>query len=777
MTIRSNKKCVSRSFMYLFFMFLIMETFSCSKNDDDSEKEVGSIVWATASAEEVESELKKTCERGDGDAGSLASDLSKNSNVVVAKASGDGQSLIVKMKGDDCYTVYSVSQEQDPFEAENGTRGSVEQTRGTNQFKTTGSRGKVAVFNYFSYLSSRKVQNRTLEYMMQDLNDHDYGVEYYPYEEMTIKNLRNVILNSKNYKAILVFSHGFADSEKKKSYFAIGETYTDWTEYNDVYDWAEETSVTKEEDDWYYRLWNGEFSSFYGKETHNVVVPVNRLAASENTFLYVGSCAGLKYPNVLQHQTKIGWDGPNCSAQAHAAVIFYKLMRGKTLADVLDDKNANTSYYYNITKDIEFDMKGWETDPLYPSTKVVADLHGIYRPTSYDAGIWTVTQPHYWVTVPDYYKHSHVWADCLIATVNHHEVLFLNDNQRLVASGFSLWCDISAATIDIFPKVIYVKATPLRSDVAPQICTAYRVENQIDENSYLALIHYNMSSDLKLSKDGAYSITLAQDEGFTKEIYLSDPMILVYAQSFKENSAVIQSKKSLETFTVNGVSFEMLKIDGGTFKMGSSDDDPDAEGMYSDEKPQHDVTLSTYYIGVTEVTQELWETVMGNNPSQYKGKYLPVDNVSWDECQVFITKLNSLTGRRFRMPTEAEWEYAAKGGKYSKGYKYAGSDDVNDVAWTCENSNGTSHPVSTKLCNELGLYDMTGNVWEWCQDYYSYNYYENSPSNNPCNNEPSEYHIHRGGSWNYIIKDLRINMRGDYFNPPSNNLRGLRLAL
>ena len=232
-----------------------------------------------------------------------------------------------------------------------------------------------------------------------------------------------------------------------------------------------------------------------------------------------------------------------------------------------------------------------------------------------------------------------------------------------------------------------------------------------------------------------------------------------------------------ETITVNGVTFKMVKVEAGSFIMGSPDNDPDAGGIYSDEKPQHRVSLSSYAIGETEVTQALWKVVMGNNPSQYIGDNLPVEEISWDEAQSFVKKLSSMTGRSFRLPTEAEWEYAARGGKYSKGYRFSGSNDVHEVSWNCENSDWITHTVATKKPNELGLYDMSGNVWEWCQDWYDFNYYSYSPSENPCNMVASDYHIHRGASIEYIVSDHRVAMRGDYINPPSNRLRGLRLVL
>lgn len=213
-----------------------------------------------------------------------------------------------------------------------------------------------------------------------------------------------------------------------------------------------------------------------------------------------------------------------------------------------------------------------------------------------------------------------------------------------------------------------------------------------------------------------------------------------------------------ETITVNGVSFKMIAVEGGTFMMGAADDDSDA---YSDEKPRHQVTLNSFAIGETEVTQALWEAVMGSNPSSNRGPNLPVEQVSRDDCKVFLNKINQLTGKHFRLPTEAEWEYAASGGRSSKGYKYAGSDIINDVAWYDNNSDGITHQVAQKQANELGLYDMSGNVWEFCQDYWDSNYYSISPENNPCNTIPSSAYVMRGGAIGNIRRFCRVSFRAD----------------
>ena len=189
------------------------------------------------------------------------------------------------------------------------------------------------------------------------------------------------------------------------------------------------------------------------------------------------------------------------------------------------------------------------------------------------------------------------------------------------------------------------------------------------------------------------------------------------------------------------------------------------------------MTLSSFAIGQTEVTQELWQAVMGSNPSNFKGAKLPVECVSWNDCQTFIEKLNQLTGKKFRLPTEAEWEYAARGGKNSKGYKYAGSNTIDDVAWYTNNSGSQTHEVATKSPNELGLYDMSGNVWEWCQDWYGSSYYSNSPQTNPTGPSSGSSRVLRGGSWDLYARYCRVSIRG--ISSPGNRIYyyGLRLAM
>ena len=235
------------------------------------------------------------------------------------------------------------------------------------------------------------------------------------------------------------------------------------------------------------------------------------------------------------------------------------------------------------------------------------------------------------------------------------------------------------------------------------------------------------------------------------------------------SSSMASGSNAISIPVKDGISIDMVKVEAGTFMMGATSEMKDP---YSDEKPVHQVTLTNdYYMGKYEVTQALWQAVMGSNPSNFKGDNLPVETVNWNDCQEFISKLNSLTGRKFRLPTEAEWEYAARGGKKSRGYQYSGSRKISDVAWYEGNSRSKTHPVGRKQANELGIYDMSGNVWEWCSDWYGS--YSSSSQTNPMGSDSGAKRVRRGGSWCYIARICRSSYR--YGDAP--DCRGLYLGL
>ena len=253
-----------------------------------------------------------------------------------------------------------------------------------------------------------------------------------------------------------------------------------------------------------------------------------------------------------------------------------------------------------------------------------------------------------------------------------------------------------------------------------------------------------------------------------------EPFQHYYGHSVRPVCGGGSSIPSDETITVNGISFKMIAVEGGTFSMGATSEQ--GSDYSSDELPVHSVTLSDYYIGETEVTQELWQAVMGSNPSYYSGyPQRPVECVSWNDCQEFITKLNQLTGKSFRLPTEAEWEYAARGGSKSQGYKYSGSNTIGDVAWYDSNSSSRTHDVKTKAANELGIYDMSGNVWEWCQDWYGS--YSSSSQTDPTGPASGSSRVLRGGYWDRHAGYCRVSDRSSGYPGGGNDYNGLRLVL
>ena len=244
-------------------------------------------------------------------------------------------------------------------------------------------------------------------------------------------------------------------------------------------------------------------------------------------------------------------------------------------------------------------------------------------------------------------------------------------------------------------------------------------------------------------------------KGFTIEVYNDNDVVIEKREKiteivFSAGQALMMPEVEVHdilTFEVNGVKINMVYVEGGTFMMGAT--------AGKNEFPQHSVTLSSYMISQTEVTQGLWEQVMGYNNSLFKGEYLPVEKVSWEESQTF----NEMTGKHFRLPTEAEWEYAARGGKNSRGYTYSGSNNIDSVAWYQSNCQEKTHTIANLMPNELGIYDMSGNVWEWCQDYFN-----------------SSKRVVRGGSFYDEASTCRITYRTgreeDY-----RSFIGIRLAL
>ena len=280
---------------------------------------------------------------------------------------------------------------------------------------------------------------------------------------------------------------------------------------------------------------------------------------------------------------------------------------------------------------------------------------------------------------------------------------------------------------------------------------------------------------IRLSKESVAAVPTANDviQDIASTSSTSSSQSVTTSLGFSSTSSVSSGGNEISIPVKNGITIDMVKVEAGTFMMGTTSEMQDP---YDNEKPVHQVALTNdYYMGKYEVTQALWQAVMGRNPSKFKGDNLPVEKVSWDDCQRFINKLNSMIGRKFRLPTEAEWEYAARGGKKLRGYQYCGSSKISDVAWYTDNSGRKTHPVGTKQSNELGLYDMTGNVSEWCQDWKGS--YASSSQTNPTGAVSGVGRVIRGGSWNdsawYCRSSYRLMHTPDYrFNG-----LGLRLVL
>ena len=279
-------------------------------------------------------------------------------------------------------------------------------------------------------------------------------------------------------------------------------------------------------------------------------------------------------------------------------------------------------------------------------------------------------------------------------------------------------------------------------------------------------IYKNKGLIEEAKKDAERGIELA-----TKE--RKSDMLTAFRRLQGELSKIEEPAEKPIDISVGKETFRMVKVKGGVFTMGATSEQGDK--AYIKEFPVHNVLLDDYYIGETVVPQGLWNAVMRENPSRFNGDNLPVERVSWEDAQEFVKRLNHMTGRTFRLPTEAEWEYAARGGKKSQGYKYSGSDNLDEVAWFDDNSGGKTHSVKGKKANELGLYDMSGNVWEWCQDWYGG--YSGDAQSNPQGSSSGAERVRRGGGWRSLTRSCRVSSRSSYAPAHPYNGLGFRLVM
>lgn len=441
--------------------------------------------------------------------------------------------------------------------------------------------------------------------------------------------------------------------------------------------------------------------------------------------------------------------------------VYFEIYRDGTR--IYQSSFTGSSYNYIVTGEGDYVVKAYSQKSGMDQSTVSGVLFTIveevatvtkplapivtYQTTGYETVTVTITNREPGATVQ--------YVLVINGDVSGDAQSFTGDSYSFIIDGAGVYGILAASKKDDIQSSIAGASFTILAEEAPSALGDVNGDSDVNISDVTALI------DILLS--GATAPQAADCNG-DSNVNISDVTTLI--------DYLLTGVWPSETFTVNGVSFKMITVNGGTFTMGT-DESVGANGL---EKPAHQVTLSTYSIGETEVTQALWVAVMGSNPSYDKDDLSqPVENVNWNDCQSFITKLNQLTGRTFRLPTEAEWEFAARGGNQSKGYLYAGSNSVNDVAWYNGNSGSTVHPVATKAPNELGLYDMSGNVYEWCQDWYGN--YSSEPQINPQGPASGEYRTCRSGAYNRPAY-WSLNVNRTYDSPTSRTYdTGFRIAL
>lgn len=332
-------------------------------------------------------------------------------------------------------------------------------------------------------------------------------------------------------------------------------------------------------------------------------------------------------------------------------------------------------------------------------------------------------------------------------------------NPNLDKGDFVFVTSGSAETVEAPPTIRPPEPKKIVVEEAP-VTGTLEISTEISGSLYLddVLLRSVEASNrytIKELKPGEHTLKISGSEPWEEKIMVTP-----------EATVKVGAKKKARTEAI-----EMILVSRGTFTMGSNDED--------DEKPSHSVSLSDYYIGKYEVSQKLWRDIMGSDPVDLKFKgcdLCPVEGVSWNDVQNFIQKLNKKTGLNYRLPTEAEWEYAARGGNQSKGYLYSGGMNPGDVAWCSENSDRKTQAVGQKKPNELGLFDMSGNISEWCSDWYDKKYYKTSPNSDPAGPATGVYRIHRGGSWFNAQLNSRCAARTFLFPGSRYFTVGFRLA-
>lgn len=339
-------------------------------------------------------------------------------------------------------------------------------------------------------------------------------------------------------------------------------------------------------------------------------------------------------------------------------------------------------------------------------------------------------------------------------------IVTLHETNRYQSFNFH---KLAMKNLFIFPMIVFslVLMLPLNATAAP------RTQGDVNSDGIVNISDVTSLIDLLLNNDTSF-IDAQTDVDGDGALTIADVTTLIdmLLGNVPQDDTV--------TIEVNGVSFVMVPVQGGTFMMGATNEE--TYFARRNEFPVHEVTLSGYYIGQTEVTWEQWFAVTGYDIASFDGDlHSPAVNLSWFDCAKFVDKLSELTGKQFRMPTEAEWEYAARGGSGGIRYRYAGSNDVDAVAWYLENADGRIHTVATKAPNSLGIYDMTGNALEWCQDFYGS--YDGNSQVNPTGPESGYSNVVRGGAWDVSYLCCHVTYRNSYNPQEHTDDLGLRIAM
>ena len=431
---------------------------------------------------------------------------------------------------------------------------------------------------------------------------------------------------------------------------------------------------------------------------------------------------------------------------ANGARLYLRFYNGTTRVNGQAIYNADTDYWtVNYNGTIE---KGQTS---------TCEVYYFENPASYTDKLITLTHE------------TAIFTDTLATYVFEGNDIILTTHLK-PHTGRLRWCGTSGQTVT-YSGLTYYTAYNVTNNTF--VTSDIKVTQTVSSDGCTPYIYGFFTDEAKLTVYSAEEENL----GFCKTCETSTlpngKSYLISIPTTESRNGWTITKPKNKKFNINGVEFNMIWVKQGTFTMGA-----DSElAIKEDETPAHRVTLTyDFYIGETEVTQALWQAVMGNNPSNNIGMQKPVELVDWNECRNFTTKLTILTGHAFRLPYEAEWEYAARGGHKSKGYLYSGSNTIDHVAWYASNSNNTSHNVKTKAPNELGIYDMSGNVHEWCQDWYNASYCIDSPSTDPIGPGTGSQSVIRGGSWHHDDTSSRVTTRRGGDRSFHNDKYGFRIA-